>query len=265
MFRTLSTAVLLLLLALPGVALAQSTGTLTGTVVDDQGETLIGASVRVEGTTLGAATNVDGQYRIIGIPVGEYSITASYIGFQSETQASVAITNAVTRVVDFQLGSDATLDEVIVEYERPIIERSASAPRNISGQDIENLPVRNVAEVAALQSGVVGQGNGDLNIRGGRAGEVAYYVDGVRVTGQNPAINQAAIAEQEMLIGTIPARYGDVQSGVILDHDPDWPIGLFRLRGGHHEPGARLLRLQPGLLLARRTHRPQPDRLLRDR
>ena len=213
MFRTLSTAVLLLLLALPGVALAQSTGTLTGTVVDQQGETLIGASVRVEGTTLGAATNVDGQYRIIGVPVGQYSITASYIGYQSETQTDVAISNSVTRVVDFRLSNDAQLDEVIVEYERPIIERSANAPRTISGEDIQNLPVRNVASVAALQSGVVESSQG-LNIRGGRGGEVAYYVDGVRVSG-SLAVNQAAIAEQEMLIGTIPARYGDVQSGVI--------------------------------------------------
>ena len=213
MFRTLSTAVLLLLLALPGVALAQSTGTLTGTVVDDQGETLIGASVRVEGTTLGAATNTEGQYRIIGVPVGEYSITASYIGFQSETQTDVSISNSVTRVVDFALSSDAQLDEVVVEYERPVIERSANAPRTISGADIVNLPVRNVASVAALQSGVVESSQG-LNIRGGRGGEVAYFVDGVRVSGAL-AVNQAAIAEQEMLIGTIPARYGDVQSGVI--------------------------------------------------
>ena len=214
MFRSLSTAVLLLLLALPGVALAQSTGTLTGTVVDNQGETLIGAAVRIEGTTLGAATNVNGEYRIIGVPIGEFDVTASYIGYQSETQTGVSITASVTRVVDFRLSNDANqIDEVVVEYERPIIERGATAPRAISGEDIQNLPVRNVASVTSLQSGVVSSSQG-LNIRGGRGGEVAYYVDGVRVSG-SLAVNQAAIAEQEMLIGTIPARYGDVQSGVV--------------------------------------------------
>ena len=218
MFRSLSTAVLLLLLALPGVAFAQSTGTLTGTVVDSSGETLIGAAVRVDGTTLGAATDVNGQYRIIGVPIGTFDITASYIGYQTETQTGVSITASITRVVDFTLSDDANaLDEVEVVYQRPVIERGSTAPRVISGEDIQNLPVRNVTSVTALQSGVVESGQG-LNIRGGRGGEVAYYVDGVRVTGSgsdNLGINQAAIAEQEMLIGTIPARYGDVQSGVV--------------------------------------------------
>ena len=214
MFRSLSTLVLLLLFALPGVALAQATGVLTGTVVDEQGQTLIGANVRIEGTTLGAATNVNGEYRVIGVPIGEYDITASYTGYQSVTQESVPISANVTRVVDFTLSQDAALDEVVVEYERPLVERSAiGAPRAISGEDIQNLPVRGVASVTALQSGVVSSSQG-LNIRGGRGGEVAYYVDGVRISG-NLAVNQAAIAEQEMLIGTIPARYGDVQSGVV--------------------------------------------------
>src|SRR5690606_39630513 len=46
--------------------------------------------------------------------------------------------------------------------------------------------------------------------------EVQYNVDGVKVASSSQlAVNQAAIQEQEMLIGTIPARYGDVQSGVI--------------------------------------------------
>ncbi len=214
MFRFLSTAVLLLLVALPSVALAQATGILTGTVVDEQGQTLIGANVRIEGTTLGAATNIDGEYRVIGVPIGSYDITASYTGYQPETQSNVPISANVNRVVDFVLGQDAALDEVVVEYERPLIERSAvGAPRAISGEDIQNLPVRGVNAVTQLQSGVVSSSQG-LNIRGGRGGEVAYYVDGVRITG-NVAVNQAAIAEQEMLIGTIPARYGDVQSGVI--------------------------------------------------
>ncbi len=214
MFRSLSTLVLLLLVALPGVALAQATGVLTGTVVDEQGQTLIGANVRIDGTTLGAATDVNGQYRVIGVPIGTYDITASYTGYQSVTQENVPISANVNRVVDFTLSQDASLDEIVVEYERPLVERSAiGAPRAISGEDIQNLPVRGVASVTALQSGVVSSSQG-LNIRGGRGGEVAYYVDGVRING-NLAVNQAAIAEQEMLIGTIPARYGDVQSGVI--------------------------------------------------
>ena len=216
MFRSLSTAWLLLLLALPAVALAQGTGTLAGRVVDAQtGETLIGANVRIEGTSLGAATNIDGEYRSIGVPVGTYSVTASYTGYQSVTVEDVAINNGYTRELNFEL-SNESLGEVVVEYERPIIQRDAiGTPRVVSSEDLENLPIRSVAGVTALQGGVVSTDNSSaLNIRGGRSEEVAYYVDGVRVTGLL-GINQQAIQEQEVLIGTIPARYGDVQSGVI--------------------------------------------------
>lgn len=216
MVRKLSTCLLFLALALPGVALAQGTGTLAGVVIDaETGEGLPGANVRIEGTTLGDATDVDGSYRIIGVPVGEYSITASFAGYEAVTQTGVTINNGYTRQLDFELGA-SELGEVVVEYERPIIQNDAiGAPRVVSGDDIQNLPVRGAASVASLQSGTVSSDQtSTLNIRGGRGEEVQYFVDGVKVL-NTLAVNQADIQEQEMLIGTIPARYGDVQSGVI--------------------------------------------------
>lgn len=224
MFRNLSTCVLALLLGLPAVALAQGTGTIAGQVTDETGAGLPGANVVVGGTMLGAATDIDGNYRIIGVPVGTYDITASFAGFASETVTGVDINSGYTRDLSFQLGEDdQQLEEVVVEFTRPIIENDAiGAPRVVSGEDIQNLPVRGVAAVAALQaSTVTTEGTSDLYIRGGREQEVAYYVDGVKVV--NPSggldalvgVNQQAIQEQEMLIGSIPARYGDVQAGVI--------------------------------------------------
>ena len=217
MFRKLSTCVLFLLLGTPLAALAQGTGTLAGTVIDgDTGESLPGANVRIEGTQLGAAADLDGNYRIIGVPVGSYDVVASFVGFTDFTETGVDISSGYTTQLDFTLSSGVELEEITVEYERPIIQRDAiGAPRVVSGEDIQNLPIRGVASVAALQGGVVSNDqSSNLNIRGGRSEEVAYYVDGVKVTGLL-GVNQAAIQEQEMLIGTIPARYGDVQSGVI--------------------------------------------------
>ncbi len=220
MFRSLSTLVLLLLFALPGLALAQGTGTLAGRVADAQtGETLPGANVRIEGTTLGAATNAEGQYRIIGVPIGTYTVTASFIGYQAESTEGVDINNGYTRDLSFELSTGEELEGIdVTAYRQPLIQRDAiSGGRVTTGEDLENLPIRGVAAVTALQGGVVStEGTSSLNIRGGRAEEVAYYVDGVRVSGNALlGINQQAIQEQEMLIGTIPARYGDVQSGVI--------------------------------------------------
>jgi outer membrane receptor protein involved in Fe transport len=215
MLRNLGTLVLVLLLATPLAATAQNTGRLAGSVVDDLGDPLPGANVVLEGTQLGAATDIDGNYFIIGVPVGEYDVTASFVGYQTQTVEDVRISTGYTTEQNFELGPQE-LGEVTVTYERPIIQKDAiGVPRVVSGEDLQNLPIRGVGDVAAIQTGVVNNGReGALFIRGGRNEEVAFYVDGVKVTGP-VGVNQAAIAEQEMLIGTIPARYGDVQSGVI--------------------------------------------------
>ena len=221
MFRKLSTYVLFLLLALPGVALAQNTGKLAGQVIDaTTGDPLPGAQVVVDGTSLGAATDLDGNYVILGIPVGQYDVEARFVGFETERRTGVEVSAGRTRNLDFALGEDtAQLDEVVVEYERPIIQRDAiGVPRVITGEDLQNLPVRGVTSVTAIQAGVASQdGSSTLNIRGGRGEEVAYYVDGVKVVGGSGQIGvpQSSIAEQEILIGTIPPQYGDATSGIV--------------------------------------------------
>ncbi|MEP0546309.1 MAG: TonB-dependent receptor [Rhodothermales bacterium] len=217
MLRNLGTLVLMLLLATPLAAVAQNTGRLAGVVVDDLGDPLPGANVILEGTQLGAATDIDGNYFIIGVPVGTYDVTASFVGYQTQTVEAVQISSGYTTEQSFELGPQS-LGEVTVTYERPIIQKDAiGAPRVVTGEEISNLPIRGVASVASIQNGVVNNGrDDDLFVRGGREQEIAYYVDGVKVTGSAPiGVNQGAIAEQELLIGTIPARYGDVQSGVI--------------------------------------------------
>lgn len=61
---------------------AQS-GTITGKVIDEENsDPLIGANVLVEGTNLGAATDVKGNYTILNVPVGAVTITATYIGYE---------------------------------------------------------------------------------------------------------------------------------------------------------------------------------------
>ena len=212
--------VLLLLVLTPMLAWAQNTGKLTGTVTDaETGEPLPGANVIIQGTQRGAATNVDGQYTILGIPVGSYDVQASFVGYTPVTVNDVEINSGYTRELNFSLQPGTQLEEVVVQYERPLIQDDAiGSARVVSGEDLENLPVRGVTDVAALQAGVVStEGSDDLNVRGGRDEEVAYYVNGVKVLGGAGSLGvpQQAIQEQEMLIGTIPAKYGDAMSGVI--------------------------------------------------
>lgn len=208
---------LLVLLISPMLAYAQTTGKLAGRVMDaDTGEPLPGASVVIEGTQQGTITDLDGNYFIIGVPVGSYDVRASFVGFQTATVTGVEISAGYTREINFDLTAGVELNEIVVEYERPLIQKDAiGVPNVVSAEDIANLPVRGVASLAAIQGGVVSsETSGALFIRGGRSAEVAYFVDGVRVIGAVGVPTQA-IQEQEMLIGSIPARYGDAMSGVI--------------------------------------------------
>ena len=216
MYRKWSTFVLLAL-ATPTFALAQSTGKLQGRVIergDNAG--LPGVTVTIEGTGLGATTDIDGNYTILGIPVGRYNVRAEFAGLNPGFVRNVVINSNATTTQDFSLTTGPVSEDVIVEYTKPIIQNDAiTTGRSVQADQLENLPVRGVAAVAATQAGVVStDGSSTLNIRGGRGEEVSYYVDGVRVIG-SLGVPQQAIQEQEMILGAIPARYGDAMSGII--------------------------------------------------
>lgn len=218
MYRKWGTLVLFLL-ATPILALAQNTGKLSGVVTDaSTGEPLPGANVIIVGTQLGTAADVDGSYFVLGVPVGTYDVQATFVGYQPVTVEDVEINADYTRELNFALAPGAELDEIVVEYERPLIQKDAlGVPKITTAEQIANLPVRGVASVAALQAGVVKEeGSGNLYIRGGREEEVTYYVDGVKVIGGSSiAVPDQAVQEQEMLVGAIPAKYGDAMSGII--------------------------------------------------
>lgn len=123
----------LLLLLTPAVVGAQGTGTLAGRVTDDIGMGLPGANVLVEGTTLGAATDADGAYRIPGVPVGEYAVTASFIGYGSGTQAEIRINAGDTRNLDFALTEPPFMPGVVfAECFVPLVYPDAFASRVVS-------------------------------------------------------------------------------------------------------------------------------------
>ena len=206
----------LALFLVPSVVHAQATGKISGVITDaSSGETLIGGNVLVVGTTLGAVSDSEGDYFIIGVPVGTYDIQVSYTGYQTETVTNVEVNAGYTRELNFSLQPGLELEEIVVEYERPLIQKDAvGVPKIVTSEEIQALPVRGATNIAKIQAGVVSkEGSGTLNIRGGRGGEVSYYVDGVK--GGSSGVPQSAVQEQEMQIGSISARYGDAMSGVI--------------------------------------------------
>lgn len=131
---------ILLLLLLPCAAFAQHTGKLAGRVVDDLGDPLPGANVIIEGMQLGAATDVDGNYVITGLPAGTYAVTASFVGFPSLT-LEVVLAEGEGQRLDFDLDAPADWGEMSpCLWEPPIISKDPFASRSLSGAEIERLP-----------------------------------------------------------------------------------------------------------------------------
>tara|TARA_B100000902_G_scaffold78968_1_gene83687 strand:- start:2498 stop:5290 length:2793 start_codon:yes stop_codon:yes gene_type:complete len=194
------------------------TGKVYGTVTDaTTGEPLIGCNVIIQGTQFGAATNLDGSYIINNIPPEKYIITATMIGYAKYNVADVIVRSDLTTTINISMTQEAISgDEITVLAERPLITKDLTASTAIiDGGMIEKLPVTEVSEVLELQAGFV-QGH----LRGGRSGEVAYWVDGVPMTdvfdgGTIVDVNTSSISEMQVISGAFNAEYGQAMSGIV--------------------------------------------------
>jgi outer membrane receptor for ferrienterochelin and colicin len=209
------------LAALGGTDPAWAAGTITGKVTDARGGApLPYANVVVLGTTLGSITSDDGSFTIRNVPPGAYTVQASYVGYVNASKAGIAVTEGGSAKVDFELKDEAfKAEEILVEANAPMVSKErADTHHIISGETFTELPVDDVSEAIALKAGVVAQG-GELHFRGGRGGEVAYYVDGVPVRdplGQSTVdVGTAALQSSEVITGGFEAEYGNAQSGVV--------------------------------------------------
>jgi hypothetical protein len=213
--------ILLLLIVSFNAAFAQ-TGKITGKVTDLQsGEPLIGANILIAGTSLGAASDINGEYVILNVPPNTYSITAKYIGYQDVTKNNIRVSVNLTTEANFELPSaQYQTDEIVIVSERPLVNKNITNTVNIVDADeISNLPIRGVAQVIQTQAGVVTQ-DGALFVRGSRADQVAFYVDGVLVN--NPVFGgattlgiQNAVQEVQFQAGGYPAEYGGANAGIV--------------------------------------------------
>ncbi len=195
-----------------------TTGKIAGKIVDAQtSEVLVGVNVLIEGTTLGAASDVDGNYFIINIPPGTYTLKASAVGYTPLTMSEVKVFVDQTTKIDLKLQAQAVeIGAVEITATRPIVQRDlTSTTSTVSSDQLSKLPVEDVQSVVNLQAGVV-----DGHFRGGRSDEVKYLVDGVAVNDVfsgsstlSPEIN--SIQEIQVLSGTFNAEYGDALSGVV--------------------------------------------------
>ena len=224
---------------------AGTTGKISGTVVDENNQPLIGCNIVVKGTSLGAATNIKGEYFILNIPPGKYDLTASMIGYGTVTVEGTLVMVDLTAKTNFFLKPETIEGDVItVTAEKPTVRLDqTSMSAVVSSEDIENLPVTDVGDVIELQAGIVRDPNGGFHVRGGRSSEVSFWVDGVATTDSYDGssgleIENAGIQEVQVISGTFNAEYGQAMSGIVnvvtKDGGLNYQGNLDFFSGGYH-------------------------------
>ncbi|SVC66658.1 uncharacterized protein METZ01_LOCUS319512, partial [marine metagenome] len=108
------------------------TGSIRGTITDQEGgDPLIGANIIIDGTNMGAATDVEGSYQITNVPAGEHVLKVTYIGYE-EQQKPISIEPEQELIADFSLLSEAIQMQTYVVTASRKRERVEDAPAAIS-------------------------------------------------------------------------------------------------------------------------------------
>ena len=200
------------------------TGNLAGNIKDKKtGDELPGVNIILKGTYYGAATDINGNYRINDISAGSYTVEISFIGYKTVQFTGMEIEANKTKQLDVDLEESVlTLgQDVVVVGDKPLLDvEETQSKRTVSREDIEVALVENVGDVVVQQAGVVKSDNA-IHIRGGRAYENAFLLDGVSVqdplagTGFGLQVSANSIEEVEVITGGFNAEFGQATSGVV--------------------------------------------------
>jgi outer membrane receptor protein involved in Fe transport len=163
-------------LALTTVVWAQN-GIISGKVIDlKTKEPVIGANAVIEGTTVGAATDLDGNFTIANVKPGTYSIVVSSITYKTQTIKDVITESASKTSLEISLAEDvAELEEVIVTARKEIstdlnllksIRESKLVVSGISAEQITKLPDSDAAQIAQRVPGITIVDNRFVMVRG---------------------------------------------------------------------------------------------------
>jgi hypothetical protein len=221
-------SLVILALALP--LAAQTTGSISGRVVDDSGGALPGVTVEAKSTALqGVRTTVtdrEGLYRLALLPPGSYSLSFQLSGFAPARHDLIV-----------SLGKDATSDvklraavtqEITVTAEAPVLDTSSSGlGTNLNTRAIESLPTgRNYSSIVQVAPGVSSDANpqnpdqSTISVYGSSGAENSYYIDGVNTTNaeygfQGKELNFEFIQEVDVKTGGYEAEFGRSTGGII--------------------------------------------------
>ncbi len=207
--------------------------TVSGTVSGADGSALAGANVTVEGTDMGASSNQDGSFSISGLSDGDYTLTASYIGYDAAS-AMVSVSGGQAANVNLTLESgNVRLNQVVVSasFKKELVTEAPASVEVFGGAELEARGATTIADVLSNRAGVetmkTGLEGSNVTVRGFNgvfSGAIHAVVDN-RWT-RAPVVNaqllqfmapdDSDIQRVELVRGPASPMYGpDTQQGVI--------------------------------------------------
>ena len=261
--------------AYPALAQGIANSQLNGTVSDQSGSAVVGASIRLRNTatdtTYSATSNAQGFYAVINLPPGTYELKATYTGFANFTQTGIVLTVGQLATVNVPLRVAAQGEVVVVTTEAPTIEPTRSEISQVVGtQQVQNLPTSNrvFTDFALLTPGVASSRTSlgttftefevtQISFGGMRSFSNEITVDGADFVNAASGIQrstppQEAVQEFRVVNNSFGAEYGRAVGGIvnIVTMMPDASRGSrsstgpgtsrrLRSRASRREPGSR--------------------------
>lgn len=233
------------------ISFAQN-GTLKGRVSGTMNnEPLPFVNIQLEGSELGASSDVDGNYKIENIPPGSYNVIASFVGYKKAVFYEIVIVSTRPTTLDITLQEESTTLTEFEIKEKPftVNEESPLSLKTISAAEIYRNPGgnRDISKVIQSFPGVAGTVSfrNDIIIRGGAPNENRFYLDGIEVPNINHFATQGSsggpvgminvnfIREVDFYSGAFPANRGNTLSSVLefkqIDGNDEKLSGTFML------------------------------------
>ncbi len=225
----------LALLLCTSAALAQR-GKISGKITDaETKEPLTGVNILLKGTAQGAVSDVNGNYVILGIQPGHYTLIARMIGYQAEQVTDIAVNIDRTTAINVALhASSVQMNAVIVQAQQPVIVKDrTSTSTTFEGRDVQTAPVEGLRDVMDLTASLQRNPNGTYSVRGSGAYEINFMINGVEQMNSNTGIpgfsaigdkannswkydfNPLSVQQMELVTGGFSAEYGNAQAGVV--------------------------------------------------
>ncbi|MFB3854430.1 MAG: TonB-dependent receptor domain-containing protein [Vicinamibacterales bacterium] len=212
----------------PAAASAQTTGaTLLGTVFDEQGAVLPGATVTITNTETGfnrvVVSDERGYYRAAALPPGQYEMKVEMAGFSSQVRAGMSLTIGQEATINFTLKLSSVQEAITVTADSPLVETTKSTVgTTINRQQLDNLPIpgRNFTALANLTPGVTGVGGGGLNTGGQISRNNTFLIDGT--SNDETALNSTrgsmsleTVREYVVMASQFNAEYGNASGAIV--------------------------------------------------